>query len=101
MGSIRELPPKRTPRTSFTHELRVVTPSHASLSPEGRGDLGCRARGGALRNRSPGSYSATYITIMAIVSSVSTSNVILTHDQGAVPLHFPVTPFTRYRYGVP
>lgn len=37
----------------------------------------------------------TNSTIIAMVMMVMTSSVIFTHDQGAVPLHLPVTPLTR------
>lgn len=52
--------------------------------------------------RSYRSYPDPYIiTTDRITRIVITSSVIFTHDHGAVPLHLPVTPLTRKRYGVP
>src|SRR4051794_1652546 len=44
-------------------------------------------------------FPAAHSRIIAIVRIVRISSVTFTHDHGAVPVHLPVTPLTRKRYG--
>lgn len=43
----------------------------------------------------PYEFPDTASTMITIMRMVITSSVIFTHDQGAVPVHLPVTPLTR------